>query len=241
LREATRILAIRHGETAWNAEMRMQGQLNTPLNDIGRWQADRLAAAIRRVDRCDHTSDLDRAVQLPLARPSEDRRRRAVCASAHSASLVCSARSIAAGPLGDALANARRGSARKVVSLHCHQHCIKPLSAWSLTPPAHDRGSHGGVLTAFIMRLPGTLDAPLFWSLGNAVVNQLLYADQGLMLVGWGDSRHLQLTRTLAPDRRAVAARRRTACAVHRCMARAFAPKRNGSAFRPAERHRFKV
>ena len=26
--EATRIVAIRHGETAWNAEMRMQGQLD---------------------------------------------------------------------------------------------------------------------------------------------------------------------------------------------------------------------
>jgi probable phosphoglycerate mutase len=35
------------------------------------------------------------------------------------------------------------------------------------------------------------LDAPRTWPLGNAAVNRLLYADQGLMLVGWGDSRHL--------------------------------------------------
>ena len=44
--QATRILAIRHGETAWNVDTRIQGQLDVPLNDIGRWQAHRLALAV---------------------------------------------------------------------------------------------------------------------------------------------------------------------------------------------------
>ena len=43
---ATRVLAIRHGETSWNVDTRIQGQIDIGLNDVGRWQAQLLAAAI---------------------------------------------------------------------------------------------------------------------------------------------------------------------------------------------------
>ena len=36
---APTIYYIRHGETAWNAEGRLQGALDIPLNDLGRQQA----------------------------------------------------------------------------------------------------------------------------------------------------------------------------------------------------------
>ena len=42
----TRITAVRHGETAWNAVTRLQGQLDIDLNDLGRWQAERAGAAL---------------------------------------------------------------------------------------------------------------------------------------------------------------------------------------------------
>ena len=42
----TRIVAVRHGETDWNAQMRMQGQLDTALSERGRWQASRVAQAL---------------------------------------------------------------------------------------------------------------------------------------------------------------------------------------------------
>ena len=36
---APTIYYIRHGETSWNAEGRLQGAQDTPLNDLGRQQA----------------------------------------------------------------------------------------------------------------------------------------------------------------------------------------------------------
>ena len=46
--QLTRIVAIRHGETAWNVDTRIQGQLDVPLNDKGLWQARRLGQDGRR-------------------------------------------------------------------------------------------------------------------------------------------------------------------------------------------------
>jgi probable phosphoglycerate mutase len=64
----TLIYFLRHGETGWNAERRIQGHLDTPLNDTGRAQAARngrvLAEAIGDPDRFDYVSS-------PLLRASE--------------------------------------------------------------------------------------------------------------------------------------------------------------------------
>ena len=42
----TDIFLIRHGETAWNAERRLQGHLDIPLNEEGVRQAAALARAL---------------------------------------------------------------------------------------------------------------------------------------------------------------------------------------------------
>ena len=60
----TRLCVVRHGETAWNAEHRVQGQLDVPLNETGRAQA--LAAAkVLSQERfaAVYSSDLQRAQQ----------------------------------------------------------------------------------------------------------------------------------------------------------------------------------
>ena len=64
----TRIVLIRHGETAWNAERRLQGHLDIDLNDEGRRQAQALANALAQ-ERFDvlAASDLARAAQTAKA------------------------------------------------------------------------------------------------------------------------------------------------------------------------------
>lgn len=45
---ATQFILIRHGETSWNREGRIQGHLDSPLNPQGVAQANMLAARLRR-------------------------------------------------------------------------------------------------------------------------------------------------------------------------------------------------
>jgi broad specificity phosphatase PhoE len=56
----TRIVIVRHGETDWNRDRRVQGHSDTPLNDSGRAQARALAAELGDVDVV-YASDLSRA------------------------------------------------------------------------------------------------------------------------------------------------------------------------------------
>jgi len=43
---ATTLVLVRHGETAWNAEGRVQGQTDVPLNEVGRAQAQALVPVL---------------------------------------------------------------------------------------------------------------------------------------------------------------------------------------------------
>src|SRR6185295_15086691 len=59
---------VRHGETDWNAERRFQGQMDIPLNDRGKAQAQRNGAVLR--DAISDTSKLD-LLASPLGRARE--------------------------------------------------------------------------------------------------------------------------------------------------------------------------
>ena len=58
----SRIFLIRHGETSANSELRYQGQIDTPLNNLGLQQAKQLAQDLKNVPLSKiYTSDLKRA------------------------------------------------------------------------------------------------------------------------------------------------------------------------------------
>jgi probable phosphoglycerate mutase len=203
LNEATRIIAIRHGQTAWNAEMRMQGQLDTALDALGRWQAQQVARALTHetIDTI-VASDLSRAMETaaPLAeatglrvRPERGLRER--CFGVFEGFTYTdigrhwpddTARWRARDPSfapqrGESLAG-------------FYERCVDVAQRLA---QEHAGGvivwvTHGGVLDCLYRAAARiALDGPRTWTLANASINRMLHGDQGLMLLGWGDTRHL--------------------------------------------------
>jgi 2,3-bisphosphoglycerate-dependent phosphoglycerate mutase len=66
----TRLCLIRHGETSWNAERRLQGHTDIPLNSSGALQARQMAQALKDIKLTFdvlYTSDLKRAADTANA------------------------------------------------------------------------------------------------------------------------------------------------------------------------------
>jgi broad specificity phosphatase PhoE len=63
---------VRHGETDWNAERRLQGQLDIPLNDTGRRQSAQCGATLRGLIAARRKAPADFAfISSPLSRACE--------------------------------------------------------------------------------------------------------------------------------------------------------------------------
>jgi len=69
----TDLILIRHGETAWNRELRFQGHADVPLNDIGHEQARRIGLRLAGESAVQHviSSDLMRAQQTAAPAASQ--------------------------------------------------------------------------------------------------------------------------------------------------------------------------
>jgi probable phosphoglycerate mutase len=59
-----RFLLVRHGETDWNRQKRFQGQIDVPLNDMGRTQSGQAAESLKSVP-------IHYAITSPMLRPKE--------------------------------------------------------------------------------------------------------------------------------------------------------------------------
>ncbi len=204
--QTTRILAIRHGETAWNVDTRIQGHLDIPLNDTGRWQAQRLARALAVGDpiHAVYSSDLQRAHETALA-----------IATATAAPLVQHAGLRERGfGLFEGKTYVEIEQTWPEESGHWRRRTpdwMPPQGGESLiqvreriTHTLHELASrhpgqqivlvaHGGVLDQLYRLATGQdLQAPRTWQLGNTAINRLLWTPEGLSLVGWADTSHLE-------------------------------------------------
>ena len=202
--QVTRILAVRHGQTAWNREARIQGHTDIALDDHGQWQARQLARALsdETIGAC-YASDLSRAFdtaqavagvhQLPVHTHTGLRER---CfgafegrtwtqlEAAHPAETLAWRKRIPefAPPGGESL-------------LQLQARVVQAVSELAARHPGEQvlMVAHGGVLD-ILYRAATRLDlqAPRSWELPNTAVNRLLWTPEGLTLVGWADTQHLQ-------------------------------------------------
>lgn len=201
---ATRVLAVRHGETAWNAGLRIQGHTDIALNERGSWQAARLADALRTQElHAIYSSDLRRAhdtahavavaAKLPVLRHSGLRERH----FGHFEGLTFA--EIEQQWPDDARRWRRRepgfapGGGESLLDFSAR--CVAACAALA----ERHRGqaillvAHGGVLDCLYRAATRVaLDAPRSWVLGNASINRLLHTDGGFTLVGWNDGAHLE-------------------------------------------------
>ena len=201
--QATRIVAIRHGETAWNVDTRIQGHLDIPLNTTGLWQADQVARALADEPiTAIYTSDLQRAhataqavaraTGAPLTTHTGLRERsfghfQGRTFAEIEAELPEDAhrwrkRDPHYAPEGGESLVTLRERIERTVALLAQQHLGEQVVMVA----------HGGVLDV-LYRLATRQDiqAPRTWQLANAAINRLLWTPDGLSLVGWADTQHL--------------------------------------------------
>ncbi len=201
--EPTRIIAIRHGETTWNVDTRIQGQLNIPLNDTGRRQAERMALALSDdpitaiyasdLARAWETAQyLGRALGVAVTREEGLRERgfgefegktyAEIEALLPEQSQRWRKRDPEFAPPGGESLLTLRG---RVVAAAERLAARHPGELIALV-------GHGGVMDV-LYRAATRLDiqAPRTWTLGNAAINRLLWTPEGFTLVGWADTQHL--------------------------------------------------
>ena len=203
--DATRLIVVRHGETAWNVDTRIQGHLDIPLNATGLWQARQLGDALAgEAISAIYTSDLLRA-----------RRTAQAVADATGAALVDEPglRERAFGSFqGRTFAEVEAEHPEQARRWRQRDPDYAPQGGESLRVlrervvdtthrlAARHPGelvllvTHGGVLDVLYRAATRQdIQAPRTWQLGNAAINRLLWTHgHGLSLVGWADTQHLE-------------------------------------------------
>ena len=200
---ATRLLAIRHGETDWNLDARIQGHTDIPLNAKGRWQAKQLAQALayEKIDVI-YASDLSRAFETARALAKVQRKRVVAVPMLRERHFgVFQGRQFKdiEAELPEQAARWRHrdpafcpdgGESLRTFYDRC-------VGAAHLLARAHAGQTvalvaHGGVMDClYRAALHIDLQAPRTWQLGNASINRLLHTGDGFSLVGWSDTAHL--------------------------------------------------
>ncbi len=201
---ATRILAVRHGETLWNRETRIQGFTDIGLSDHGQWQAQQLAQALREesIAAC-YASDLSRARDTAQAVADvhghtvhTDPGLRERCFGqfeGHTWTEIETQWPEASQAWRQRVPDWAPQWGESLIALSA-----RVLNTLNTIAERHLGEQilvvvHGGVLDV-LYRAATRLDlqAPRAWELRNTAINRLLWSPEGLSLVGWDDRAHLE-------------------------------------------------
>jgi probable phosphoglycerate mutase len=204
----THIVLIRHGETAWNAERRLQGHIDIALNTEGLRQADALAAALAG-ERFDAivASDLQRAHQTAqaVARVQgmalhSDPGLRERCYGGFEGLLYAEIeerfpREFAAWQARDIDSVMPSGLRTAESFRQFYQRSLHAILGWAERHPGKRLAlvAHGGVLECAYrgaMGLP--LETPRDFPVKNASINRFSVTDGTLALHSWGEVDHLE-------------------------------------------------
>jgi probable phosphoglycerate mutase len=204
----TDLILIRHGETAWNRELRFQGHADVPLNDIGHEQARRIGLRLAGESAVQHiiSSDLMRAQQTA-----------APAASQLSLPVVTSAAlreqffGVVEGMRSDEIQNLHPRAWEEWLEFRedhampegetAREFHARIIAALGGIAAAH-RGqhlivvTHGGVLDMVWRTARGlSLSGPRRSDIPNAGFNRIRIADpaepEAIEIVEWADTRHL--------------------------------------------------
>jgi broad specificity phosphatase PhoE len=190
---------VRHGETTWNREGRVQGSSDPPLSEAGREGARRLGRRLAgtRFDAV-YTSDLRRAretaaLALPGAAAIGDARLRELDFGAWEGRLW---RDVAEGD-GAALSAWLRDPYTNAPSRgEPYGALVQRVQAWRAQLPPEGRVvafSHGGPILSLLYALTGT-PAARGWRFSPAPgsLSKLVLTDEGAVITVVGDAAHLE-------------------------------------------------
>ncbi|MFZ5558237.1 MAG: histidine phosphatase family protein [Pseudomonadota bacterium] len=200
---AAELVVVRHGETTWNQEGRMQGHLDSPLNAAGVEQAEAVAARLAtEAFAALYSSDLGRA--FATARRIAARSGHRVVADPrlrerHLGVLQGLTRIDASRDLPDVYEGYRNGGADYVIpsgesAAQCSARVLAALEEIARRH-AGERAvvvAHGGVLDVLYRAALGLPhEGPRMFTILNASVNLFRYAGGIWQLRVWGDVSHL--------------------------------------------------
>lgn len=197
-----KLCLIRHGETAWNAEGRLQGWTDIPLNATGRAQAAATGRALAGI-RFDavFSSPLQRALHTAQAIVgSQPIRQEADLRERHFGQLqgLTRAEIAAQHPAVQAALNSRRPDYQPPGGESLQAFAARVGAVLQRLHAQHAEGeqllvvAHGGVLDIAV-RLASAqdLDSPRRHPLPNAAINWLQRTPRGWRVEAWGLDGHL--------------------------------------------------
>jgi probable phosphoglycerate mutase len=205
--DATRILAIRHGQTDWNAEKRIQGHTDIPLNPVGREQARRLAHVLAAGEPLHHlySSDLSRALDTaravadstgaPLTPVATLRERSLGDLDGRVFAEVAATHPELAEPWRKRDPHWQPPGDISETLLAFQARVMQAVQTLAAAHMGHTIAlfTHGGVLDLLYRAATGLgLQDFRTWELRNTAINRLLWTPaSGLTLIGWADDAHL--------------------------------------------------